>query len=115
MQFSANTLLDFAKKLRATVGAIAPHIRMSACAVLENWDYCGTDMIEIAKDAGNTKPFVRTIGAAYWPDKLSNMIEDAKLQAKWCRDNGVEVFSEGDVYPRPRYRCSSKRLELYDM
>ena len=86
MQFSANTLLDFAKKLRATVGAIAPHIRMSACAVLENWDYCGTDMIE-----------------------------DAKLQAKWCRDNGVEVFSEGDVYPRPRYRCSSKRLELYDM
>lgn len=116
MQLSAKTLLDFAKKLRAAVDAIAPNIRMGACAVLENWDYCGTDMIEIAKAfAGNTKPFLRTIGAAYWTEKLSNMIEDTRLQAKWCRDSGVEVFSEGDVYPRPRYRCSSKRLELYDM
>ena len=116
MQLSAKTLLDFAKKLRVAVDAINPNIRMGACAVLENWDYCGTDMIELSKAfAGNTKPFVRTIGAAYWPEKLSNMIEDTKLQAKWCRDNGVEVFSEGDVYPRPRYRCSAKRLELYDM
>lgn len=116
MQLSAKTLLDFAKKLRAAVDAINPNIRMGACAVLENWDYCGTDMIELSKAfAGNTKPFVRTIGAAYWPDKLSNVIEDTRLQAKWCRDNDIEVFSEGDVYPRPRYRCSSKRVELYDM
>jgi len=116
MKLSAKTLLDFAKKLRNVVDSINPSIRLGACAVLENWDYCGTDMIEIAKAfAGGTKPFVRTIGAAYWPQKLSNMIEDTRLQAKWCRENDIEVFSEGDVYPRPRYRCSSKRLELFDM
>lgn len=116
MQLSAKTLLDFAKKLRVAVDNIQPGIRMGACAVLENWDYCGTDMIEISKAfAGNTKPFVRTIGAPYWKGSLSNVIEDTRLQAKWCKDNDIEVFAEGDVYPRPRYHCSSKRLEMFDM
>ena len=30
-------------------------------------------------------------------------------------DDDIEVFSEGDVYPRPRYNVPSKTLELFDL
>ena len=37
------------------------------------------------------------------------------MQAHWCKDNGIEVFCEGDVYPRPRYNVPSRYLELFDL
>ncbi len=116
MKLSAETLLDFAKMLRKAVDEIDSSIRLGAAAVLENWDYCGTDAIEIARAfAGNTKPFLRTIGAPYWEGELSDIIEDTRLQLHWCNGSEVEVFTEGDVYPRPRYNVPSKLLEFFDL
>lgn len=116
MQMQRDTLLDFAKMLRLAVDEVAPQVRLGACTVLDNWDYAGTDAIEIAKAfAGSTAPYLRTIGAAYWKGPLCAVIEDTRLQQSWCKDAGLEVFAEGDTYPRPRYNISSARLELYDL
>ncbi len=116
MKLSAETLLNFAKMLRSAIDEVDSGIRLGAAAVLENWDYCGTDAIEIARAfAGNTKPFLRTIGAPYWDGELSDIIEDTRLQLEWCKGSDVEVFTEGDVYPRPRYNVPSKLLEFFDL
>lgn len=116
MEMQRDTLLDFARMLRRAVDAVAPSVRLGACTVLDNWDYTGTDAIEIAKAfAGSTAPYLRTIGAPYWKGALCAVIEDTRLQQSWCAGSGVEVFAEGDTYPRPRYNVSSARLELYDL
>ncbi len=117
MEVSAQSLLDFAKYIRSGIDEIDPSIRLGACTFFENWDYCGTDAIELAKAfAGNTKPFLRTTGAPYSViNKVHEVIEDTRLQAKWCNENGVEVFGEGDVYPRPRYNVPAKKLEIFDI
>ena len=116
MQMMRDTLLGFAKRLRDTVDEIDPSIRLGACTIHDNWDYAGTDSLEIARVfAGDTEPFLRTIGAPYWADPLIEVIEDTRLQMAWCKDSGVESFAEGDTYPRPRYQVSSKVLELYDI
>lgn len=121
MELAAKTLLDFAKEMRRAVDEVDPSIRLGACTVYENWDYCGTDAMEIAKAfAGNTKPFIRTIGAPYHAElsldvKLSDVIENTRLQVYWIKQQDIEAFTEGDVYPRPRYNISSAGLELFDL
>lgn len=121
MALSARTLLDFAKEMRCAVDEVDPGIRLGACTVYENWDYCGTDAMEIAKAfAGKTKPFIRTIGAPYHAElgggvTLSDVIENTRLQVHWVKQQDIEVFTEGDVYPRPRYTVSSAGLELFDL
>ena len=119
MDMSRKTMLDFAKKVRATIDEVNPHIRAGACMAPCNWDFSGVDGIEIARAlAGNTKPFCRPFGAPYWdPYGLIDVIEDARMQMNWIRTygNDVEAFAEGDVYPRPRYNVPSKSLELYDL
>ena len=49
MEMQRDTLLDFARMLRQAVDEVAPSVRLGACTVLDNWDYTGTDAIEIAK------------------------------------------------------------------
>ncbi len=119
MDMMKDTYLEFIGKLRRAVDEVNPAIRMSFCAIRETWDYCGTDCVELAKAfAGNTKPFLRTIGAPYHSlitdSTIPDILENTRMQAKWAADGGVEVFTEGDVYPRPRYIIHSKCLELYD-
>ncbi|MBQ8345612.1 MAG: hypothetical protein IJY42_05035, partial [Clostridia bacterium] len=36
------------------------------------------------------------------------------MLAGLCRDCGVTVMAEGDVYPRPRYNVPASLLELFD-
>ncbi len=116
MELAADTLLDFAKMLRGIVDEEDPSIRMSISGVNENWDYNGTDCMEIARAlGGNTAPFLRINGAPYWGDNILEVIEDSRMEFFWCKDTGVEVFAEGDTYPRPRYRVPAKRLELFDL
>ena len=116
MELAGDTLLDFAKDMRKALDEVDPSIRMSACGCFDTWDFEGTDCIEIARAfAGNTKPFLRTIGAPYHHSELCNVIEETRNQLWWCQDSGVEVISEGDTYPRPRYNVPAKGLELFDM
>jgi hypothetical protein len=77
-------------------------------------------MVEIAKIlAGKNQPILRLTGAPYWATKKRQFsfvaaIEIARMLASFAERKGVELMSEGDVYPRPRYTCPACYLELYD-
>ena len=116
LKVMGDSLLHFAKMLRNAVDEVDETIRMGACAVYSTWDFDGTDMIAISKAlAGKNRPFLRTIGAPYHGIHPQYVIEHTRMQAAWCKDEDIEIFSEGDVYPRPRYVAPSKFLELFDM
>ena len=116
-------LKRIAKALREAVDEIDPTVRLGHCAVLSTWDVEGVDSITLSKIfAGNTKPFLRLIGAAYWANirgfgckNLSAIVQYERMQQHWCENSGVEIFAEGDVYPRPRYVVPAAYLELMDL
>lgn len=118
-----DTLRDFASRIRAAVDEVNPDVRMGACACITVWDGDGTDSIEIAKIlAGKNRPFIRFIGASYWPASwgipcasLPYVIELERMQRFWCENEDIEIFAEGDVYPRPRHFVPSAYLETMDM
>lgn len=116
MRLSSDTLKSFAAMLRHEVDKIYPDIRLGACTTGENWDFTAS-AIEVAKVfAGEyTLPFTRACGAPYWNPMVSDAIEDTRMQAAWCSGTGVELFAEGDTYPRPRYMVPGRRLEAYDL
>ncbi len=116
-----DTLRNFAKQMRQAIDSVNPDIRFGFCAVTSSWDCDGTDAIELSKImAGKTKPFLRFIGAPYWTNggNLNNHIqyvaELERMQASWCKNTHIEIFSEGDTYPRPRYVTPAAILESFD-
>ena len=71
----------FASEVRAAVDRVNPLVRIGFCACLTVWDFDGTDSATLARIlAGNTKPFLRLIGAPYWAEnrgwncRLQNVI-----------------------------------------
>lgn len=118
LEVQGESLLSFARDMRAAVDQIDPAVRLGACMCRDTWDLDGTDGIEIARAfAGGTKPFLRTIGAPYHDRRIAAAVEYTRMQAAWCRrtDGDVEISAEGDVYPRPRYNVPSRFLELFDL
>lgn len=114
------TLLDFARKVRMAVDEVNPFIRVSVCMSPSTMDVEGTDAISLAQAfAGDTKPYIRLIGAPYWQTytpwgDVISAVEYTRMQAQWCRQAGLECMAEGDVFPRPRYTIPANHLELYD-
>ncbi len=107
-------MLEFSKMLRRELDTVAPETRLGMCACIR-WDVSGADVLENTFAlAGNTKPFLRASGAPYWGNPLGEIIEHSRAQLDWFKDSGVEVFTEGDTYPRPRFACSAARLECFD-
>ena len=116
LKVQGESLVNFAKMMRRAVDEVDETIRLGACAVYSTWDFDGTDMIELSKAfAGKTRPFMRTIGAPYHRIRPQYVVEHTRMQADWCKGENIEMFSEGDTFPRPRYACSSRLLELFDM
>ncbi len=123
MRLMGDTLRDFARDLRRTVDAVDPTIRLGHCAVLSTWGLDGVDSIELSRIfAGGTKPFLRLIGAAYWENvhafritNLGSVTDLIRMQTAWCRAYApeIELMSEGDVYPRPRYNVPASYVEAY--
>ena len=110
-----DSLLEFAAMLRDAVDEVDETVRMGACAVYSTWDFDGTDMMTVAKTlAGKTRPFMRTIGAPYHGIHPQYVVEHTRMQSSWCKDEDIEIFAEGDVFPRPRYAAPSRFLELFD-
>lgn len=113
---------EFAQKCRDAVDSVNPEIRMGFCACITSWDIDGTTPDRLSRIlAGKTRPFYRLIGAPYWAAlgawghaRLSYVIEQERLEANRREDNEIEIFSEGDTYPRPRYRVPSAYLEGFD-
>lgn len=121
LDLMGDTLRDFAAGLRRVVDSVNPDIRLGHCACLPTWDVDGADSVELARIfAGNTRPFLRLIGAPYWTDLrvfhttgLGSIIDVERMQLRWCREMApeMEVFTEGDAYPRPRYNVPALYLE----
>lgn len=121
IEANGDALRGFARAVRAAVDSVNPNIRMGACACLSSWDLDGVDAYELATIlAGDTKPFVRLIGAAYWPARASwgtrigDVIEQERMEEVWTRKGEIEIFSEGDAFPRPRTVCPAAYLEGLD-
>ena len=97
-----------------------PAVRIGVCACM-NWDADGIDPASVSRAfAGNTKPLLRLIGATYWAttswsiqNRLGAVIEFERMERSWC-DDDIEILTEGDVYPRPRYAVPASYLELFD-
>lgn len=114
-------LENYAAAMRRAVDEIDPKIRMGFCANLSGYGIEGTDVKRLSRIfAGDTEPYVRTIGAPYWdwyseyPRKLAEVFEVERHQAKILEGSGIEMMCEGDVYPRPRSASSAAYLELFD-
>lgn len=121
LEANRHFLIKFAKEMREAVNSVNPEIRLGVCACMGTWDYDGASAIEISKAlAGNTKPFLRLIGAPYWAvnkgwgNRLQDVIELERMECAWCAGEDIEIMAEGDVYPRPRYQCPSSYLEGFD-
>ena len=122
LDMGREALLGLARRIRARVDEVDPAVRVGVCAVMSTWDSDGLNAVELTKTlAGGTAPFLRTIGAPYWAalgqlaGKLNHVVELARIQRTWCEGQGVELFTEGDVYPRPRFIVPASYLEAYDM
>lgn len=118
MEMAKNTLSDFAQKIRNAVDEINPSIRIGLCTSPGVWDFEGGS-IELSKIlAGSTKPLLRTFAAPYHNQyDIMDVIECTRSEFAEIAslDENIEFFSEGDVYPRPRYNVSAKCLELFDL
>lgn len=111
----------FASEIRKAVDEINPDIRIGACACMTSWDIDGVSANELAHIlAGKTKPFVRLIGAPYWGasgnwgNSIQDVIEFERMESVWTRDDEIEIFSEGDSFPRPRINCPASYVEGFD-
>lgn len=113
----ASSLLKFSKNLRQAVDEVNPQIRLGASYTCESWDSCGSDIFEIARAlAGNTRPFARLAGAPYWNNNIIRVVEISRMSCEWAKNNpDVEIFFEGDLYPRPKYNVPYKPFELFDL
>lgn len=112
---------SFAAKVRQAVDEVNPKVRVGACACMTSWDIDGTDAYELARIlAGGTRPFVRLIGAPYWAvnkgwgNLLQDVVELERMESAWTKQGDIEIFAEGDAYPRPRTHCPASYLEGFD-
>lgn len=122
MRVNGRVLSDFARDMRRALDEVNPSVRMGLCAVMSLWDKDGVDAATVTRIlAGNTKPFMRLIGAPYWAVKvehgnsrLQNVIELHRMERCFAGE-GIEIFAEGDSFPRPRHACPASYVELFDM
>ena len=114
------SLLGFAKRMREALDEVAPSTRLGLCSCFSVWDLDGVSSAEISRAlAGNTRPFLRLIGAPYWAVKrsmgghrLQDVIEVERMEISFCGEHDdMEVVCEGDTYPRPRWICPAAFLE----
>ena len=111
----------FAREMRAHVDRVNPRVRLGVCACMSLWDNDGIDAASVSRIlAGDTKPFLRLIGAPYWAperywgNRLQHVIELSRMERSWCGE-GIEVIGEGDSCPRLRHKTPASYLELFDM
>ena len=122
LQVNGEGFREFARNARNAVDSVDPTIRMGACACMTSWDVDGITASELATIlAGDTQPFVRLIGAPYWAvtrswgNDVQDVVELERMESAWTRFAGLEIFAEGDAYPRPRISCPAAYLENFDM
>lgn len=122
---NGESLIELAKAIRSEVDKVDSTIRVGICtspATLFGVD--GVTSFELSEIlAGNTKPFLRTVGAPYWSyyvrdywqARLNDIIGLERLEAYYLEESGFqgEIVAEGDTYPRPRFATPASYLELF--
>ena len=118
---NGEALEAFAAAMRAHVDRVDPTVRLGFCSCITSWDLDGTTPDRLsAVMAGRTRPFYRLIGAPYWAamrawgNRLCDVIELERSESARRQDGTIEIFSEGDTYPRPRYKTPAAFLEIFD-
>ena len=122
LDLMGDTLKEFCRAVRTAADEINPEIEMGFCAGYTSWDLEGVDALTLTKIlAGKHKPFLRLTGAPYWTEsrrfpgqQMPQIVEFTRMQRMWCEGSGVEIFTENDSYPRPRYRVPAAVLETFD-
>ncbi|MBO5295384.1 MAG: hypothetical protein J6B71_09110 [Clostridia bacterium] len=120
LQAQGEALRTLATDIREAVDAVDPSIRLAPCSSHGLWDWDGLDAVEAAKilAGNNNPPLVRLLDAPYIAvsgnKKLPAVLERARMFAAFAKDSGMELMSEGDVYPRPRYHVPASYLEIFD-
>ena len=121
-----DSVKDFCTQMRAAVDTVNPAIRLGACSCMSVWDLDGVDSYTLARLlAGSNKPFMRLIGAPYWGAqrafggvRIAEVVELERMERSWqndvCAETDVEVWAEGDAYPRPRYITPAAFMEIFD-
>ena len=119
---NGEALEAFAAAMRAHVDKADPTVRLGFCACITSWDLDGTTPDRLSRImAGNTRPFYRLIGAPYWAagrhwgHRLCDVISLERSECSRRTDETIEIFSEGDTYPRPRYKTPAAFLEIFDI
>lgn len=112
-------LIMLAKEIRAAVDEVDPTVRIALCSSLGLWDWDNCNPLDLAKElSGGQKPLVRLLTAPYSAmngnKKIPAMLERARMFSAMAADQGVELMSEGDVYPRPRHLVPASYLEIFD-
>ena len=114
-----DSLREHAIAMRQALDSVNPDIRLGQCACLNSYDADGTTASELScLLAGKTRPFLRQIGAPYWvswPDRpyLEEIVEFERWQQSVNAGKNIEIWAEGDVYPRPRYKTPASYLEIF--
>lgn len=111
-----------AAEIRAAVDRENPECRIGLCLAPSVIDVDGSDPTVICDIlAGNTRPYLRLIGAAYWANYgggLGPIVTLERMEAKWLEEwrlkTDAEILIEGDVYPRPRFNTPAAYLEAMD-
>ena len=122
LQMQGDTLRAFCRALRAALDEVDPTVRMGFCAGYTSWDVEGVDALELTYIlAGNTKPFLRFTSAPYWyhaqrfgQTPMATLVEFARMQAAWVKDEHIEVFTECDTYPHDRFHTPLAHIEGFD-
>ncbi len=112
----------FVREMREAIDKADPNVRFGQCSCMTSWDIDGTTPDRISRImAGGTKPFYRLIGAPYWAalshlwgQRLQDVIELSRMEKSRNLDPEIEIFCEGDVYPRPRWHVPAAYLEGFD-
>ena len=120
LKAQSDSLIDFSKRIRSEVDKETPDVTVCVCTAYAPWDADDLDVAKVARIlAGNHQPILRLTGAPYWATQqrkypLIAVFEIARMLASFVQNEGFDLMSEGDVYPRPRYTCPASYLELYD-
>ncbi|MBE5731423.1 MAG: hypothetical protein E7353_00180 [Clostridiales bacterium] len=115
-------LKRYAQAIRRAIDEVNPKTRVAFCSAGSPWYLDGADVLGISRlmaGEGN-KPILRLLGAPYTYHygecrSFSKVIDQERMFYSFCKDaNDIEFLSEGDTYPRPRYRCPATWTEIFD-
>lgn len=121
VQANGEALELFCMDMRRSLDSVRPQVRMGFCSCITSWNSDGAPPDALSGLlAGKTRPFYRLIGAPYWGamrawgNRLGDVIELERAEAARRHDPGIEVFSEGDTFPRPRFATPASYVECFD-